>query len=70
MSKNPTDFFVTCDPFSVVKYVPAIGFLSQPRADTSRSIDPVRRVVTTAQDGALVLRYAPRFPRILDRNTA
>lgn len=70
MTKKPAEAFSTCDPLTAVKYQAAICVKVNLQATTAPSDGHVRTVVTTAQKGMLDLRYAPRAPRISDKNTA
>jgi hypothetical protein len=70
MPKKLTDPFSTCDTMAAVNYQCATGVRVNLQANTSPPGDQVRTVVTTAQKGALDLRYAPRSPKVSDKNTA
>ncbi|MHB1561823.1 MAG: hypothetical protein ACYC61_30605 [Isosphaeraceae bacterium] len=70
MPKKPTEPFSTCNPLPAVKYQRAEGVKVSTAGSTSLPRGEVRTVVTTAQKGTLDLRYAPRRPKISDKNTA
>jgi hypothetical protein len=70
MPKKPTEPFSTCNPLSAVKYQLAEGVKVGTAGSTSPPSGEVRTVVTSAQKGTLDLRYAPRKPKVSDKNTA
>jgi hypothetical protein len=70
MPKKTSETFSTCDSMSGVKYKKAVGFADNLKATTAPPSGHVRTVVTTAQSGSLDLRYAPRDPKVSDKNTA
>ena len=70
MPNKPTEPFSTCNPLSAVKYRHAEGVKVSMTGSTAPPSGEVRTVVTTAQKGTLDLRYAPRKPKVSDKNTA
>lgn len=70
MPRKPSDFFPTCSVPASGCYQQATGFNLNARGTTVPVSGSVRTVVTTTQKGMLELRYAPRSPKVSDKNTA
>jgi hypothetical protein len=69
MPKKPNEPFSTCNPLAAVKYQDAEGVKVSISGSTAPPSGQVRTVVTTSQEGTLDLRYAPREPKVADKNT-
>ncbi len=70
MAKKSNGSHSTSGSLNAVKYSKAIGMIVNPKTSTASSVAQVRTVVTTARSGSLDLRYAPRDPKVSDKNTA
>lgn len=70
MQNRPDEAFSTCGSTGATKYHAATGVNFGLQATTTPCDGQMRTVVTTNQSGTLDLRYAPRSPKLLDKNTA